>query len=64
MKNIKTRLDVLERGGSSCGMVIVVRREGETDEESIEREIVEGRFTANDYATRPVVVFDEADFEV
>jgi hypothetical protein len=63
-KSVKIRVDALERGSQSHNVIIVVRREDETSVQATEREIVEGRFTANDYATRPLVVFDEADFEV
>jgi hypothetical protein len=66
-RSIRSRLDDLERGSSSRNIIIiiiVVRREDETSEQGIECEVSTGRFTENDRATRPLVVFDEADFEV
>ena len=60
-RSIRSRLDDLERGSISRNIIIVVRREDETSEQAIEREISEGKFTENDRATRSLAVFDEAD---
>jgi hypothetical protein len=58
-KSMKKRLDDLERGSTSHGMIIVFSLGDETDEEAILREIAEGKFTEEDRANRPIIVFDE-----
>jgi hypothetical protein len=60
-KNIRSRLDDLERGNKSHGMILVFRRDDETREQAIERKIAEGKFTEEDRADRPIVVLDEDD---
>ena len=60
-KNIRSRLDDLERGNKSHGTILVFRRDDETREQAIQREIAEGKFTEEDRANRPIIVFDEID---
>jgi hypothetical protein len=60
-KNIRSRLDDLERGNKSHGTILVFRRDDETREQVIKRKIAEGKITEEDRTNRPIVVLDEAD---
>ena len=58
-RSLRRRLDDLERSSTSRAFICVFKRDGETSEEAIDREIAEGKFTERDRANRLTVVMDE-----
>ena len=58
VQSINKRVGQIERSTGKDGFILVYKRDGETADEAIEREIAAGRFTERDRANRLVVVLD------
>ena len=60
-KNVRSRVDALERGSGKTGLVVVCLRDGESREQSIERTLADAWFRERDRTDRQMIVLNERD---